>query len=282
MTTPFRIAASAVFVILSFFPALGQPLPSATSAQGFHSKVRLLSGGKQGENWLAGIEITLDPGFKTYWRSPGESGLPPSFDWSRSENVANIEVRWPAPMRYEDAAGIAYVYTHKVVLPTVVSPIAKDKPVKLALFIDYGICKDICIPAHAELNLPLSETGLDHAAIENAMSMVPRQQAVGERTDLSILSVQPPSPAGNTLVVTAHAPTGSPPVLFAEGPDNWYFSVSKAVPETSAATTAWVFNLTIEEKPKEAAGPIPLTLTLVAGGKATETQVSLDGNGLPR
>src|SRR3712207_2310915 len=120
MTRMFRIAASAFFVILSCLSALGQSLPSVSSAQGFHSQVRLLSGGRQGETWLAGIQITLDAGFKTYWRNPGESGLPPSFDWSRSENVAGVEVRWPAPKRHEDAAGVAYVYGQKVVLPLVV------------------------------------------------------------------------------------------------------------------------------------------------------------------
>ena len=157
MTTTFRIAASAIFVILSFFSASGQPLSAPTSAHGFHSQVRLLSGGRQGENWLAGIEIALDPGFKTYWRNPGESGLPPSFDWSQSENVASVEVRWPAPTRHEDAAGVAYVYSQAVILPVVVKPKAGDKPVKLALTVDYGICKDICIPAHADLSLALTE-----------------------------------------------------------------------------------------------------------------------------
>src|SRR5690349_11425297 len=94
MTTTFRIAASAIFVTLSSFSAFGQSPPVSTSAQGFHSQVRLLSGGKQGEGWLSGIEIKLDQGFKTYWRNPGESGLPPSFDWSASENVEKVEVQW--------------------------------------------------------------------------------------------------------------------------------------------------------------------------------------------
>ncbi|WP_165820002.1 protein-disulfide reductase DsbD domain-containing protein [Microvirga sp. KLBC 81] len=276
MTTTFRIAASAIFVILSFFSAFGQPLPSAPSSQGFHSQVRLLSGGKQGETWLAGIEIALDQGFKTYWRNPGESGLPPSFDWSASENVAGIEVRWPAPTRYEDAAGVAYVYSHKVVLPVLVKPAAADKPVKLALTVDYGICKDICIPTHAELNVSLSDVGPeDREAIEEAMAKVPPQQPLGAKGDLAVLSVQSAGGDKPTLNVAVRAPSGTKPVLFAEAPDGWY--VSTSTPDADNR-----FTVSVEERPKDAPGPVPLTLTLVAGDKAVETQVSLDGSGQPR
>lgn len=275
MTMSFRIAASAIFLILSLFPGLAQTPAPSTSAQGFHSKVRLLSGGQWDGMWLSGIEIVLDPGFKTYWRNPGESGLPPSFDWSRSENVEKVEVRWPAPKRHEDAAGVAYVYGSNVVLPLAVKPAAADKPVKLALTIDYGICKDICIPAHADLDLALSQDAPDRAAIEQSMAKVPQPQPLGAQGDLSVVSVQSQGGDKPTLSVTSRAPTGTKPALFAEVPENWYVSTSTADAENR-------FTVTIEEKPKEAAGPVPLTLTLVAGDKAIETQVSLDADGQPR
>jgi DsbC/DsbD-like thiol-disulfide interchange protein len=275
MTTTFRIAASAIFMILSSFSAFGQSLPPANSAQGFHSQVRLLSGGRQGENWIAGIEIALDPGFKTYWRNPGESGLPPRFDWSASENVADLEVQWPAPKRQEDAAGVAHVYSRQVILPVVVKPKAEDKPVRLALTVDYGICKDICIPAHAELNLPLADPGPDRAAIEQAMAKVPRKQALGDKSDLAVLSVHSKGGDKPALSVSVRAPAGTKPALFAEAPENWYVS-------TSPVEEPGRFTVTVEEKPKDASGPVPLTLTLVAGDKAIETQVSLDGGEQPR
>ncbi len=275
MTTTFRIAASAIFMILSSLAAFGQSPPPATSAQGFHSQVRLLSGGKQGEQWLAGIEITLDSGFKTYWRNPGESGLPPSFDWSASENVAHVDVQWPAPERHEDAAGIAYVYSGAVILPVLVRPKAADKPVKLALTVDYGICKDICIPAHADLHRPLADPGPDRTKIEGAMAKVPRKQALGGPGELAVLSVEPKAGDTPALSVSVRAPTGTSPVLFAEAPENWYVS-------TSAVEGGHRFTVTVEEKPKDAPGSVPLTLTLVAGGKAVETQVSLDGGERPR
>jgi DsbC/DsbD-like thiol-disulfide interchange protein len=132
------------------------------------------------------------------------------------------------------------------------------------------------------MSLLLSASAPDRTAIEQAMAKVPRWQAIGEQTDLSVLSAVSPSAGGTHFVVTVRAPAGSSPVLFAEGPDNWYFSTSKVGLESSAVTTTRFFTVTVEEKPKEAAGPVPLSLTLVAGDKAIETQVSLDGNGLPR
>src|SRR5690349_18182355 len=96
-----RVASIAIFSILSFTAVDAQPVKSPASAQGFHSSARLISGGRQDAALLAGIEITLDPGFKTYWRNPGDSGLPPRFDWSGSENVADVEIRYPAPYRHE-------------------------------------------------------------------------------------------------------------------------------------------------------------------------------------
>lgn len=275
MAIMFRIISTAFFLILSIFSASAQPLSSPSGAKGFHSQVRLLSGGKQGDLWLAGIEFTLDPGFKTYWRNPGESGLPPRFDWSESENSGSIEVQWPAPKRHEDAAGVAYVYGRKVILPVLVKPERPDKPVKLALTVDYGICKDICIPAHAELSTPLSDPGADRAEIEAAMAKVPRPQPLGASGDLAVVKIATKDQADKpALAVTIRAPAGAKPSLFAEGPENWYLSTSTLDADNG-------FTITIEEKPKDA-GPAALRLTLVAGDKAIETEVRLDGGGKPR
>jgi DsbC/DsbD-like thiol-disulfide interchange protein len=274
MASMFRAASVAFFLILSF-AAAAQPLKPSASTQGFHSRARLIAGGEQGEHWLAGIEITLDQGFKTYWRTPGDSGLPPRFDWSGSENVAGTEIRWPAPKRHEDAAGVAYVYGNKAVLPVLVKAQDPMRPVKLVLALDYGVCKDICIPAHADLSLDLTDAAPERKAVEEALAKVPAPQALGDQTDVSVLSIAPLAQDKPAFSVTIRAPSGAKPALFAEGPENWFLSTSH--PDDSNR-----FTVTVEEKPKDAAGPVPLRLTLVAGDKAIETEVSLDGNGAPR
>ena len=70
-----------------------------------HSAVRLLAGSRSGPVLLGGIAFELQPGWKTYWRTPGDSGVPPRFDFSKSENIEAVTVLWPAPTKFDDGAG---------------------------------------------------------------------------------------------------------------------------------------------------------------------------------
>jgi DsbC/DsbD-like thiol-disulfide interchange protein len=275
MASMFRAASVAFFCILSFAAAVAQPVKPSASTQGFHSHARLIGGGEQGEHWLAGVEITLDPGFKTYWRTPGDSGLPPRFDWSGSENVATTEIRWPAPKRHEDAAGVAYVYGKQAVIPILVKPKDPTKPIRLVLALEYGVCNDICIPAHADLTLDITAAATERRAIEAALAKVPLPQALGAQADLAVLAIAPLTGDKPAFAVTIRAPSGTKPALFPEGAENWFLSASHPADGDR-------FTVTVEEKPKDASGPTPLRLTLVAGDKAIETEVSLDASSPPR
>src|SRR6202140_4870955 len=83
-----------------------------------HSAVRLLAGSRSGSVLLGGIGFQLQPGWKTYWRTPGDSGVPPRFDFSKSDNVEAVTVLWPGPMKLEDGAGGTSVgYPTQAVLP---------------------------------------------------------------------------------------------------------------------------------------------------------------------
>jgi DsbC/DsbD-like thiol-disulfide interchange protein len=270
-----RLARILTLATLLFVPAGAQSDPGSAWTQGFHSRVRLVAGGTEDGRRLAGIEIKLDPGFKTYWRNPGESGLPPRLDWAASSNVAAVELRWPAPERFEDAAGVSFGYHDQVLLPLFVQAKDSTQPVTLSVTVDYGVCKDICIPAHAELSLPLSEDATHRPLLRAALDRVPRLQALGSQGALSVLGIEPV--AGTTLAhaVTVRAPGGTDAVLFAEAPENWYVSTSPVRNDGS-------FLVTIDEKPKGAAGPVPVRLTLVAGDRAVETEVHLDAGHPPR
>jgi DsbC/DsbD-like thiol-disulfide interchange protein len=252
--------------------------------QGHHSRARLVAGGADGTARLAAIEIALDPGFKTYWRSPGESGLPPAFDWAGSENLSAAEVLWPAPHRFEDAGGVAYGYKDRVLLPVRVSPNDAAKPLRLALKLDYGVCKDICIPAQASLALALrpGEAGSPAPEIAAALARVPRPQALGAPGDLSILAIDPESVDGKpALAVAVCAPPGAD--LFVEAPAGWYVAAGRLQPLPAASGGAdGRFLVEIFERPKDAAGTLELRLTLAAGERAVETAARLDTARLPR
>jgi DsbC/DsbD-like thiol-disulfide interchange protein len=235
--------------------------------QGFHSRVRLVSGGLD----LAGIEIVLDEGFKTYWRQPGESGLPPRFDWTGSDNLAAADLAWPAPTRTLDAGGVAYSYKERVVFPVRITAVNPAKPVKLKLTAEYGVCKDICIPARAELTLALGRGTRNRPLVEEALARVPRPKALGAEGPLAVLGIEPAPGERPTYTVRVRSPADA--ALFAEGPENWYLSTSTLQGDR--------FTVIVEEKPKDA-GAAPLRLTLVAGAEAIETEVHLDGNLRPR
>jgi DsbC/DsbD-like thiol-disulfide interchange protein len=108
----------------------------------------------------AGIHIKLDSGWKTYWRVPGDSGVPPQIDWAGSANVGAIKVLYPTPIRLPEAGMISLGYKLEVVLPVEITPADPTKPVTLKLAAEYGVCKDICIPAEAKLELGLSPVAL--------------------------------------------------------------------------------------------------------------------------
>src|ERR1700739_4818487 len=86
-----------------------------------HSAVRLLAGSRSGAVLLGGIAIQLQPGWKTYWRAPGDSGVPPRFDFSKSDNIEAVTVLWPAPTKFDDGAGgVSLGYHNKIVLPLLI------------------------------------------------------------------------------------------------------------------------------------------------------------------
>jgi len=113
----------------------------------------------------AGIQLTLAEGWKTYWRSPGEVGLPPEIDWSASRNVLGAEAQFPAPLRFR-AFGIEnFGYKDAVTFPIRIEIEDAGAPVQLNERMALLICSDICLPADIELSLALPMgSGIDRAA----------------------------------------------------------------------------------------------------------------------
>jgi DsbC/DsbD-like thiol-disulfide interchange protein len=158
-------------------------------------------------------------------------------------------------------------------------------PARLALKLDYGVCKDICIPAHAELTLAPSgrDTAPERASIEQALARVPVPKLLGAEGDLSILGLVPAQGGADRLVVTARARRGMAPRLFVEGPADWFFA--DAAPEnvaTEGEAQSGDYVVKILERPRQAPAAIELRLTLVAGARAIETSARLDTAALAR
>src|ERR1700744_4263675 len=125
-----------------------------------HSAVRLLAGSRSGAVLLGGFALQLQPGWKTYWRTPGDSGVPPRFDFTKSENIESVTVLWPAPTKFADGAGgNSLGYHNQTVLPLRIVAKNADKPVTLRATINYAVCEKLCIPVEADAELPFTSVG---------------------------------------------------------------------------------------------------------------------------
>ena len=135
---------------------------------------RVLPGWKaESGHYMAGISLTLAPGWKTYWRSPGETGIPPMFDWSASQNLKSVALHWPSPPVITQNGSDSIGYLNGLTLPVEVVPLDPSQPVHLALKMDLGICDDICMPAALHLQAVLSGPGAPDSAISAALQAGP-------------------------------------------------------------------------------------------------------------
>jgi DsbC/DsbD-like thiol-disulfide interchange protein len=227
----------------------------------------------------AGIEIRLDPGWKTYWRYPGDSGMPPTFDFAGSDNVKSATVLWPAPERFSDGAGGHSIgYLGELVLPLRVVPADAAKISALNVKFKYAICGTLCVPAAAKLNLALSGNGSDEGILEKAEQRVPRRIALGPNGDaLAILSVhREPRGAHDCIVVDIAAPVGAPVDLFAEGPtSDWALPLPEPADPGTGSKRRFTFDLDGLPAGAQVKGAA-LTLTAVSGDDAIEVPVHLD------
>src|SRR5437899_4517687 len=147
-----------------------------------HSAVRLLAGSRSGSVLLGGIAIQLEPGWKTYWRTPGDSGVPTRLDFSKSDNVEAVTVLWPAPLKFDDGAGGHSIgYHNKIVLPLRIVAKAADKPVTLRAEINYAVCEKLCIPVEAHVELGFNNVAsTEDANLRTALDTVPKPATIGD------------------------------------------------------------------------------------------------------
>jgi DsbC/DsbD-like thiol-disulfide interchange protein len=252
---------AALSLVLASAPAFAADSFSTDWALAAKSQARLIAGGGD----LAGFEIALAPGAITYWRDPGDAGLPPTLDFSASDNVASVEPEFPAPKRIKEAdGGEAFGYDGGVVFPLRIKPRDSTKPMTLKLNADFAVCEKVCLPAkaHLELKLP-SPPGSPHAgAIDSALAAVPRAVAPKDFGALEALG------ADSWLICSPHE-DGPPRDLFVEAPEGWWLRTALAQADGGRDC----FTLTIGDKPKDAALPVALRLTLTGGAGATETTI---------
>jgi suppressor for copper-sensitivity B len=253
-----------------------------------HSAVRLIVArstvGPRGEVH-GGLEFELQPGWKTYWRSPGDAGFPVTVDWSGSRNVAAVEMMWPAPHRFSLFGLDTFGYESHVVLPLAVRAADPAQPLALDAKINYLVCEDICIPVDAVLRLDVpagSGVPTEHAqTIARYVAQVPGNGAL-QGLSLEGVRVQHQGDV-RTLEVTARSTVlpFATPDLIVEAPQGLYFAAPALRLEQDGRLVH--FSLPID---REATAPpveeAELTLTLIDGTRGLEKQLVVgSGFGAP-
>lgn len=241
-----------------------------------HSAVRLVAGSRSGAVLLGGIAFQLQPGWKTYWRVPGDSGVPPRFDFSKSDNVEAVTVMWPAPLKFDDGAGGHSIgYRDQIVLPLRIVAKAADKPVTLRAEINYAVCEKLCIPVEARAELGFnSVASTEDANLRAALDTVPKPANIGDPNPLTIRDVKR---EGNKVVVDVVAPADARNVnLFVEGPTpDWALPIPTPVHHSPPDVKRFSFELDglpPGAKPDGAA----LKFTLVGPDKSYEFNTNLE------
>lgn len=212
--------------------AAALPVQAAPQETGWtdlmHSRVRLVRGAQiEAGVYEIGVHIQLDPDWKTYWRMPGDAGLPPQFDFAGSANFAGSEIAWPAPEWFADAFGNSVGYHDEVVFPIRIAAADPARPVRLETTVHYAVCLDICIPASAEFSLDLDELAATprHAAlIGRYRDKVPLPvEAVDGLAVTAVAAVRNAADRIGLVVDIACPDPRRDVALFVEGPDDIYF-----------------------------------------------------------
>jgi DsbC/DsbD-like thiol-disulfide interchange protein len=251
-------------------PAAAADAFSSDWADGLKSSARLIAARPAGGVIQAGVEIKLAAGAITYWRNPGDAGLPPILSFEGSENLAQATTSFPAPQRLPEGGGEAFGYDHGLILPIDIEAIDPTKPVTIALKLNYAVCETICVPAQASLRLILATgAGMPSPfaeAIAKAKELTPRRiewtdlaadlTATSERTWRLCLAPQP----------------GPKRDLFIEPPEAWWFDIK---PDASGIAGTDCFHVNLMQKPPDSALPVAARLTITGGEGPIETTIAL-------
>ena len=237
------------------------------------SRSRLLTGSAEGK-LVAGVEIEMAQGWKTYWRSPGESGVPPSFDWAGSENLAGATVLYPAPRRFTDPTGDTIGYGDAVIFPVELQPQDPSKPVRVRLKLDYGICKHICVPAEESLAAEIdgAGAGIPHA-VEAALAQVPRHATVRKEADPVLKGIETVVTGDKPhIVLEAQFPGGTSGAdAFVEAGNGTFVPPPRQLDSRGTNTLRFIVDL---DDADELEGQT-LTVTLVSDAGVSETHTKL-------
>lgn len=273
--------------LLAFAGAADAAAPEAASPwhDNAYTSVRLVAaqsgtaGAPANEPLRFGLEFRMEPDWKIYWRSPGDAGYPPAADWRESDNVAGIDMNWPAPERFSILGLETLGYSDGVIFPLNVRATQSGEAIRLHATIDYLTCSDICVPEQAtvSLDLPGSDGGITRHAfdINKFETLVPKD---GAAQGLTIERPAVTNDAKPALLVKARSVSGftfHDPDMYIEGPERLSFGKPIVTLENGGQDA--LFEIPVYAPKREDIQLVSrdITLTLVDGGRTAEASLSV-------
>jgi len=264
-----RVLLSAVLFIGTF-----SSLPAnAASSEWFKTpgaRMRLITRANPESRMIdAALEVQLKKGWKTYWRSPGESGIPPVFDFSASRNVARTTVKFPTPTFFDVSGARTVGYKNRVVFPIDVQTIFPDAATILDLKLVIGVCGEVCIPVLAKIKVSEPGNASPTLEVSQALNQGALSLPTGPQDDFRVVAARWNKARPKVLDIESIIDEDSDNVqLHVEGPSDWYLLPAKL---TSREGNRARFSLDITDIPDDAKpATTELRFTLVADGVGIE------------
>ncbi len=175
-----------------------------------------------GEKTVQGmLQLDLAPGWKTYWRDPGDAGVPLQVDVSKSTNAALTNVEFPAPHRFDDGVSVWAGYKEPVTFGFTFERADAAMPVKLTGNVFLGVCEKICVPVQYDFDLGVNDSAaptMHHELVAMALKDMPMAATAA-------FGIQTISTDWETISIEANAPEGaSQAELFLAAPEGFQFT----------------------------------------------------------
>ncbi len=283
-----RLAAIVVAIQAILWPACAIADAASAWIDGPKADIRLVSAATavgDMDSIPLGIEVRLDKGWKTYWRSPGDAGIPPQVAWDGSANLSGTEFFWPAPVRFHYFDLETFGYKDRVVFPVEARVASVGEAVSLRAQVDLLVCDDVCIPHSYEAALDLPSGPAMPSDFANLIDQYRNQvPGDGSRAGLMFEGAEVSGAPAKPLIraaFRADAPFQSPDLLI-EGHEDAVFSNPEF--EYRDGGRLVMASITAEDifgegKPVDLQSA-PLTLTLIDGPRNIEASTTPKPDGL--
>ncbi|MCR8724930.1 protein-disulfide reductase DsbD domain-containing protein [Frigidibacter sp. ROC022] len=262
--------SAAVTLLALLFPVAARAGTYGTTPTEQVAQVEVLPGWREGAVHIAALRIRLAPGWKTYWRAPGDAGIPPSFSWKGSRNLAGLRFHWPVPHVFSVNGMRSIGYKGEVILPIYLDAARPDQPIALRGELDMGVCLDICVPVQVRISADIPAQGTHDPRI--AAALADRAQTAAEAGLKGASCAVEPISDGLRLTARITLPKqGGSEVVVVETPTPGVW-VSDAASLRKGGVLQAVADLVPPEAQPFALDRSSLRFTVIGAGRAVDIQ----------